>query len=141
LATDIPEIPSEVNTEFEKILSTRKDASITKTLHPYPRYIRCGKKNCKCASGKGHGPYWYVKIDGKDKYLGKNLPSDFNIQNKKFAIRFEIDALQQQYKKIKRLQDELRKEIADFTLKVQTFDFEEIEELERQERDSKEGEN
>lgn len=23
------------------------------------RYIRCGKPNCRCATGDGHGPYWY----------------------------------------------------------------------------------
>lgn len=22
--------------------------------------VRCGKKNCHCAEGKPHGPYWYA---------------------------------------------------------------------------------
>jgi hypothetical protein len=28
--------------------------------------IRCGKKNCKCARGELHGPYFYhfVRVDG-----------------------------------------------------------------------------
>ncbi len=38
-------------------------------------YVKCGKEGCKCARGKGHGPYWYAywKEQGKLKkrYLGK----------------------------------------------------------------------
>jgi hypothetical protein len=37
--------------------------------------VRCGKANCKCASGELHGPYWYgyFSEDGKTKsmYVGK----------------------------------------------------------------------
>lgn len=40
-------------------------------------YTRCGKPDCHCASGEGHGPYWYAYWweDGKvrSKYVGKNL--------------------------------------------------------------------
>ena len=40
--------------------------------------IRCGKKGCKCADGKPHGPYWYAYWleNGKTKsqYVGKKLP-------------------------------------------------------------------
>ena len=25
-----------------------------------PRYTRCGKKTCHCATGQGHGPHWYL---------------------------------------------------------------------------------
>lgn len=39
--------------------------------------IRCGKENCKCAEGSGHGPYWYAywSEQGKTKsqYIGKKL--------------------------------------------------------------------
>jgi hypothetical protein len=42
--------------------------------------VRCGKENCKCASGKLHGPYWYSYTRVKDKvtsqYVGKKLPWD-----------------------------------------------------------------
>ena len=38
-------------------------------------YVKCGKKGCSCAKGKGHGPYWYAYWrEGKKlkkKYLGK----------------------------------------------------------------------
>jgi len=38
-------------------------------------YVRCGKANCHCRSGIGHGPYWYrYQRDGKrirKEYVGK----------------------------------------------------------------------
>lgn len=40
--------------------------------------VRCGKKNCKCAKGQLHGPYWYAywTEGGKSRsqYIGKRLP-------------------------------------------------------------------
>lgn len=40
--------------------------------------VKCGKRGCKCADGKLHGPYWYAYWleNGKTKsqYVGKNLP-------------------------------------------------------------------
>jgi hypothetical protein len=40
--------------------------------------VRCGKKNCHCAEGKLHGPYWYAYwTEGgrtKSQYVGKKLP-------------------------------------------------------------------
>lgn len=27
------------------------------TVHA--QYVRCGKKNCHCREGRGHGPYYY----------------------------------------------------------------------------------
>jgi hypothetical protein len=49
----------------------------TKRHYTYRReYVRCGKQGCKCATGQGHGPYWYAywKEGGtlKKKYLGKS---------------------------------------------------------------------
>jgi hypothetical protein len=42
--------------------------------------VRCGKRNCKCARGKPHGPYWYSYARVKDKvtsrYVGKRLPDE-----------------------------------------------------------------
>ena len=41
------------------------------------RYIRCGKKDCHCARGKGHGPYVYllvwdpVRKTMRSRYVGK----------------------------------------------------------------------
>jgi hypothetical protein len=40
--------------------------------------VRCGKKNCHCAEGRLHGPYWYAYwTEGgrtKSQYVGKKLP-------------------------------------------------------------------
>lgn len=40
--------------------------------------VRCGSKNCKCAGGILHGPYWYAYwTEGgklKSQYIGKKLP-------------------------------------------------------------------
>lgn len=41
--------------------------------------VRCGKEQCKCASGEPHGPYWYAYwSEGgqtKSQYVGKKLPA------------------------------------------------------------------
>lgn len=41
--------------------------------------VRCGKEQCKCASGKSHGPYWYAywSEGGRtmSQYIGKKLPA------------------------------------------------------------------
>ena len=40
--------------------------------------VRCGKKNCHCAEGRLHGPYWYAYwTEGgrtRSQYIGKKLP-------------------------------------------------------------------
>jgi hypothetical protein len=36
-----------------------------KTFHKTPALlsyrVRCGKAECACATGEGHGPYWYLR--------------------------------------------------------------------------------
>ena len=32
------------------------------------RYKRCGKPGCKCASGPGHGPKYYLSISRSGEY-------------------------------------------------------------------------
>lgn len=40
-------------------------------------YVKCGKEKCRCAQGKGHGPYWYAYYRSPrtgrvvSKYCGK----------------------------------------------------------------------
>ena len=40
--------------------------------------VRCGKKECRCAEGQLHGPYWYAYwSEGgrtRSQYVGKKLP-------------------------------------------------------------------
>ena len=41
--------------------------------------VRCGKHGCRCAKGRGHGPYWYAywREDGRtvSRYLGRHRGS------------------------------------------------------------------
>lgn len=43
-------------------------------------YVRCSKRNCKCAAGQLHGPYWYAYwSEGgrtRSQYVGKTLPDE-----------------------------------------------------------------
>ena len=65
---DIPVRPG------REVVETRKGGGKTYRLEK----IKCGKANCKCASGELHGPYWYAyyRVNGKLKseYIGKQLP-------------------------------------------------------------------
>jgi hypothetical protein len=41
-----------------------------KTCHKIPALLSyrttCGKPNCHCATGGGHGPYWYLRWRGRN---------------------------------------------------------------------------
>jgi hypothetical protein len=41
-----------------------------KTCHKIPALLsyrtRCGKPTCHCATGLGHGPYWYLRWRGRN---------------------------------------------------------------------------
>lgn len=69
----------------EKELTARQPSGkqvVEEQTHKNTKYrlegIRCGKENCKCMSGKLHGPYWYSYTRVHDKvrsrYIGKNPP-------------------------------------------------------------------
>jgi hypothetical protein len=49
--------------------------------------VRCGKENCKCSTGKSHGPYWYsytrVGDKVKSQYIGKTLPRELERAKRK----------------------------------------------------------
>ncbi len=81
----------------------------------YQQGRKCGKSNCQCASGKLHGPYWYVRhiATGQVKYLGKELPVEVaqaratlkkvlpkirarqkELSDKRYALDKQIDALE-----------------------------------------------
>lgn len=57
-----------------EVLQSHRTAHLTYRLER----VRCGKKGCKCAEGKLHGPYWYAYwTEGgktKSQYVGKRLP-------------------------------------------------------------------
>lgn len=77
-----------IQREIERILSDRNEqqtlpADAVPVAGGYLRqeYSKCGKERCKkCATGQGHGPYWYRytyrKGGGhKREYVGKQKPA------------------------------------------------------------------
>jgi hypothetical protein len=58
----------------------KKHSTVNKTYQL--ERVRCGKKNCHCAEGRLHGPYWYAYwSEGgrtKSQYVGKKLPAKKN---------------------------------------------------------------
>ncbi len=62
----------------------RKQQRLIKSLPPFSRIIRgtfaryyltCGKKQCRCHSGRKHGPYYYLGITDKGKTRMLLIPS------------------------------------------------------------------
>ena len=53
-------------TESKKLNGTVSKRQMSKERKKAPKKtyqlesIRCGKKNCRCAEGEPHGPYWYA---------------------------------------------------------------------------------
>jgi len=39
------------------------------------RYVKCGKKNCHCAEGEGHGPVFYLSFKEKGRTKLIYVPS------------------------------------------------------------------
>jgi hypothetical protein len=56
-----------MRTDIAKVLPKKMMGSV------HAQYVRCGKANCKCASGELHGPYYYhfVRVGGelRKRYL------------------------------------------------------------------------
>lgn len=81
LAGFIDELLREARTAEERQSKLKREVIKEKAVdHKTYRLvlIRCGKENCKCAKGGGHGPYWYAywSEQGKTRsqYVGKKLP-------------------------------------------------------------------
>lgn len=59
----------------EEIEQAQRDLQVMiPTAKVHFRYVRCGKKGCRCQEGRGHGPYaCALKVEGRVKthYLGK----------------------------------------------------------------------
>lgn len=73
LAAAEPEKPGGAGTR-RRVLKEHKTVNKNYQLEN----VRCGKKNCQCAEGKLHGPYWYAYwTEGgktRSQYIGKKLP-------------------------------------------------------------------
>jgi len=69
------------------------------------KYVKCGKKNCKCTKGEkfGHGPYYYLRLEPDykyRKYLGKKIPVSIE---EKLEVGRTIKELERRKEKIKKL--------------------------------------
>ena len=72
------------------------------------RYIACGDPNCKCASGKPHGPYYYLsrKVRGKTELVYLSNKEEL----KELAQNYRI--FQRSLTRIRRLNRQLEKSFA-----------------------------
>lgn len=82
------------------------------TVHK--QFVRCGKSNCKCASGEPHGPYFYhfARIGGK---LKKRYLKAFEAEAARTAClsrqvekRSELESERQTWKVLRKMREELR---------------------------------
>ena len=65
------------------------------------QYRKCGKPGCKCATGEGHGPYWYsLRNNGALKYVGVQLPDH---------VKKHVELLKASGAKLKSLKAEIKK--------------------------------
>lgn len=46
------------------------------------RYLRCGKSGCHCATGRGHGPKYYLSVS----YPGRRPEMQYVIQEQKLKV-------------------------------------------------------
>ncbi len=63
--------------------------------HVERRYVRCGKKNCKCARGALHGPYFY------------HVTTDETVRSRRYIRRAEVVEVTQACQNHRELQAEL----------------------------------
>lgn len=71
------------------------------------KWIRCGKKNCKCRKGREyyHGPYYYLRTEPEYKYnnyIGKKIPN--NIENR-IKVGNTVSKLERKKKELKKIKN------------------------------------
>lgn len=73
------------------------------------KYIKCGKKNCKCNNNSKykHGPYFYLRQEPDYKYtryLGKRIPDDIK---RRIETGNAIKKLEKKKKQIRELLEKM----------------------------------
>ena len=54
------------------------------------RYKKCGKTNCKCYTGKGHGPKYYLSITlSKNNLVIIYVPTDLKITVEQAILNYQ----------------------------------------------------
>jgi hypothetical protein len=93
---------AELHIRRSELISNIKDSQSGILLQ---EMTRCGKKNCKCASGKLHGPYWYYYF-WKNKKLKKKYICPVN---KPIRILYELEEKIKNNRENKVLQREINR--------------------------------
>ena len=78
---------------------------IPETFHKTPALVsyqvRCGKANCRCATGEGHGPYWFLRWREGD------------VQRRRYVRQTDIEAVRQVIERRGRERREERRAVAE----------------------------
>ena len=83
-------------------LEVQRKKTIEQLLHPkdmvagsiYAVYKKCGNKNCRCAHGKPHGPFYYLsrKTGGKTRLTFVRRADEDTIEEKAYNYKKYIKA-------------------------------------------------
>ncbi len=59
---DVPESLAPGPTGLKNLVAPTARSRLPERAFPKKRYKRCGKPGCKCATGRGHGPKYYLSV-------------------------------------------------------------------------------
>ena len=100
-------------------LEQQRQKSLTYLLHPkdmvsgsiYSAYKKCGNKNCRCARGELHGPFYYLsrKEDGVTKLTFIRRADEDRITSQAENYRKYIKAMAKLNKLNSRIYDNIKK--------------------------------
>ena len=85
-----------------RFLEVQREKTLFHLLHPkdmvagsiYTVYKKCGNKNCRCAHGKPHGPFYYLsrKVDGKTRLTFVRRADEDEVEEKAYNYKKYIKA-------------------------------------------------
>lgn len=83
-------------------LEVQREKTLDYLLHPkdmvagsiYTVYKKCGNKNCRCASGEPHGPFYYLsrKVDGKTRLTFVRRADEEEVEERAYNYKKYIKA-------------------------------------------------
>ena len=78
---------------------------IAKTLYKTPALlshrVRCGKPHCRCATGEGHGPYWFLHW------------REGGVQRRRYVRQADVEAVRKAIERRQRDRREARRAVAE----------------------------
>ena len=77
----------------------------------YTVYKKCGNKNCRCARGKLHGPFYYLsrKVDGKTKLTFVRRADEEEVEGRAYNYKKYIKAMADLGKLNTKIYDNIKK--------------------------------